>query len=64
MNETSNFDDEVRERLARQHDGLLNLTMLSRRERRRRGVRVPKREIERMLFATGLVIAQTGERVD
>lgn len=52
------FDEQVREELARRHDGLLSLSMLNRKERRRRGVRVQKREIERMLFATGLVIAQ------
>lgn len=61
MSGTSQFDDEVRAELVRRHDGLLNLSMLGRKERRRRGVRVQKREIDRMLFATGLVIAQTGE---
>lgn len=58
MNEAQ-WDDDVRAELARRHDSLLSWTMLSRRERRRQGVRVPKKELERMLFATGLVISQT-----
>lgn len=61
MSETSQFDDEFRRELVQRHDGLLNLSMLNRKERRRRGVRVQKRDIERMLFATGMVIAQAGE---
>lgn len=62
MSETNQFRDEVREQLVRQHDGLLTLSMLGRKERRRRGVRASKREIDRMLLATGLVISQAGER--
>lgn len=61
MNETSQFSDEVREGLVRQHDNLLSWTMLSRKERRRQGVRVPKKELERLLLATGLVISQSGK---
>ena len=61
MNETSRFEDEVRGQLVQQHDGLLNLSMLGRKERRRRGVRVQKRQLDRMLFATGIAIAQSGE---
>ena len=63
MSEMSQFSDEVRVELARQHDNLLSWTMLSRKERRRQGVRAPKRELERMLFATGMAIAQSGEPV-
>ena len=58
MSEMSPFSDEVRKELARQHDNLLSWTVLNRKDRRRQGLRVPKRELERMLFATGLVISQ------
>ena len=58
MNETSPFEDQVRENLARQHDAALAASMLNRRERRRMGIRATKKEIERYLLATGLVISQ------
>lgn len=61
MNETNPLEDEIRAGLVEQHDGLLNLSMLGRKERRRRGVRVQKRELDRMLFATGMAIVRAGE---
>lgn len=61
MAASQSFEDEVREELARRHDNLLSWTMLNRKERRRQGMRMPKKELERMLLATGLVISQSGK---
>lgn len=62
MSETSQFEDEVRKHLARQHDNTLAALMLNRRERRRRGLRTSKKDLERYLLATGVAIAKTGEQ--
>ena len=59
MKQTRSFEDEVRVELAKRHDNLLSWTMLNRKERRAQGVRVRKKELERHLLATGLVISQT-----
>lgn len=56
-----NRDEQIRKELVRRHDHVLTLLQMSRAQRRSRGVRASRRDLERMLHAVGFAIAQTGE---